>query len=227
MKIIEIKNLNFRYPEQKNWLIEHANLEIEEGDFIGLTGSNGSGKSTLLKLILGFLTPQKGEIKLWGKPLRKSAEKIGYLAQFEDIDFYFPLTVFEIVLQGKATKKIIQGYSKADKESTKDILKKLDLFDLKDKNLKDLSGGQKQKVFLARALVNEPKLLILDEPLNNLDIKTQSSFYDIIKELNKDTTIIAVDHNLEILTKYANKIVCIDKCEEHTLTTHTKQLKKL
>ncbi|PID52776.1 MAG: ABC transporter [Candidatus Moraniibacteriota bacterium] len=227
MTIVNVKNITFKYPTQKNPILENVNLTVEKNDFVGITGSNGSGKSTLLKLILGIYTPQNGEIFLWGKNISVTKDRLSYLSQFEDIDFTFPITLYEVVQMGRLHAKFINNFSTKDHKKIKEVMEKMNIWKLRDKSLGEVSGGQKQRTFLARALASEPELLILDEPLTNLDIHSQTDFYDLLKDLNENITIIVVDHNIEILSKYANKIACIDHCKQKTLKTHIDDLNKL
>jgi zinc transport system ATP-binding protein len=225
--VVKVKNLNFKYSSQKKDLLKDVSFEISKQDFVGIVGGNGSGKSTLLKLILGLLKPNSGKVKLFEKTPSEARDRVGYLSQFEDIDFDFPITAYSIVLSGTIKANLINKHTKEDHQKAQETMRHLGAWDLKEENLKDLSGGQKQKVFLARALVNDPELLILDEPLMNLDIKSQTDLYELLKKLNKKITIIVVDHNIEILIEYADKIICIDKCEKNSIKLHHENLKHL
>ncbi len=227
MNIVEITDVTFAYPTQNKPVLKNVHLTIEEHDFVGITGSNGSGKSTLLKLILGIHTPQHGKILLWSQDIAHTKKRLSYLSQFEDIDFAFPITLYEIVQMGRLRNTLINKFSDRDYQKIAASMKKMHIWELRDKPLSSVSGGQKQRAFLARALASEPELLLLDEPLNNLDIRTQTDFYDILTELNTDMTIVVVDHNIDILTKYANKIACIDQCAHKTLKTHIDDLNTL
>ncbi|MGM5480617.1 MAG: metal ABC transporter ATP-binding protein [Nanobdellota archaeon] len=217
-EIITIENLSFSYTNDE--FLKDINLPIYEDDFLGIIGPNGGGKTTLLKLILGLLKPTKGQIRVFGKQPRKARKDIGYLSQFKNVDFDYPITVFEVVLMGLMGNNLIKKYSKTDKERAINALKRLGIVNYKDKNLNELSGGEKQRVFVARALVNKPKLLILDEPMSNLDIHIQEDFYSILQELNKEIAIVIVDHDFEMLAKYSKEIVCVNKCKTHTIRYH-------
>lgn len=217
-EIIKIENVSFSYGTEE--FLKDITLPIYDDDFLGIIGPNGGGKTTLLKLILGLLEPQKGKIFVFGKSPKKARKEIGYLSQFKDIDFDFPITAYEVVLLSRVGNKLVKRFSKADKEAAEKSMKELDIWKYKDKKLNELSGGEKQRVFVARALANKPKLLILDEPMSNLDISIQESFYKILKTLNKKIAIVMVDHDLEMLSKYAKEVVCVNKCNTHTLRYH-------
>ncbi len=217
-KIIKLENVSYGYDNKE--FLKNINLSIYEDDFLGIIGPNGGGKTTLLKLILGLIKPKKGKITVFEKTPEKGRESIGYLSQFKNIDFDFPITVLEIVLLSKIGKKIFKQYTKQDKKSAEKALKSLGMWSLRNNKLNELSGGEKQRVFVARAIVNKPKVLLLDEPMSNLDIHIQEEFYNILKQLNKKIAIVIVDHDLEMLSKYAKEIVCVNKCDTHTTRYH-------
>ena len=204
--LIEIKNLSLGYDG--NIVLHNINLNIKENDFICVVGPNGSGKSTLIKGILGLIKPIKGNINFYHlKP-----EFIGYMPQESKIDSNFPASVFEIVLSGTLNRLGLRAfYRKKEKQIALDKLKLLNITDLKDKNFSDLSGGQRQKVLLARSLCSTSKLLILDEPSNNLDSKSKKETYEIIKDLNKNhnITVIMITHDLDHNNLIGNKILSL------------------
>ncbi len=206
MKAVEVKNLYFKYD--KEWVLEDINFELEDKKFMAIIGPNGGGKTTLLKLLLGFLTPTKGEIKIYNKPPKENREIIGYVPQHTNFSLDLPITVFDIVLQGRL-KKGKFFYSQEDKEKAKEILKSLNIYELKDKKIKDLSGGQRQKVLIARALVSEPKILMMDEPTSAIDPRGQKEILDMIENFN--ITRIVVSHDIKILLRNVDKIAYIHK----------------
>jgi zinc transport system ATP-binding protein len=217
-EIINIENVSFSYNNKE--FLKDINLPIYEDDFLGIIGPNGGGKTTLLKLILGLLQPSKGTITVLGTSPKEARKDMGYLSQFKNIDFDFPITAYEIVLLSRVGNKLIKRYSKSDKETAKNAMERLGIWRLKDKKLNELSGGEKQRVFVARALANKPKILLLDEPMSNLDIHIQEEFYKILQELNKKIAIVIVDHDLEMVSKYAKEVVCVNKCDTHSLRYH-------
>lgn len=217
-EIIRIDNVSFSYSKED--FLRDITLAIYEDDFLGIIGPNGGGKTTLLKLILGLLEPKKGKISVFDKSPKEARKDVGYLSQFKNIDFDFPITAYEIVLLSRVGNRIMKRYSNTDKEATRKSMKQLDIWNLKDKKLNELSGGEKQRVFVARALANDPKVLLLDEPMSNLDIHIQEEFYKILKELNKKMAVVIVDHDLEMLSKYAKEVVCVNKCNMHALRYH-------
>lgn len=206
MSLIDIKNLSLGYDG--NIVLKNVNLKIEENDFICVVGPNGSGKSTLIKGILGLIKPISGTITF--NNLKQNF--IGYMPQETKVDSNFPASVLEIVLSGTLNKKSRSlFYTKEDKKLAIKNLKILGIENLKNKHFSELSGGQRQKVLLARSLCATSKLLILDEPSNNLDSKSKKNLYDILKNLNKNynITIIMITHGLDHNNLIGNKILSL------------------
>lgn len=210
MNIIDVKELVFRYNSIE--VLSNISFSVYSGDYIGLVGPNGSGKTTLIKIILGILEPAIGTVSLFGvNPLNfKDRYRIGYLPQRSYFNPYFPATVEEIISSGLFLKKKRLKNLKSSEDET---MRLMDVIDIKAKLISDLSGGQLQRVLVARAIVNEPDLLILDEPTTALDPETREKFFFILQELNsiKNTTIILVTHDIGSIGKYASKLLYLDK----------------
>ena len=216
MTLIELKNLSLGYDNIP--ILEDINMTIEENDFMCIVGPNGSGKSTLIKGILGLIKPIKGEVIYHN--LKQNF--IGYMPQETKIDSNFPASVFEIVLSGTLNRLGLKSfYSKKEKQIALDYLEILKIDKLKDKKFQDLSGGQRQKVLLARSLCATSKLLILDEPSNNLDSKSKKELYKIIINLNKNynIAIIMITHDLDHDNLIGNKILSLRENEIFLGTT--------
>ena len=213
---VAVEKLTLCYGAVK--VIELASFEVERGDFVCIVGANGSGKSTLVKAILGLLKPSAGKVLL-GDGIRR--ESIGFLPQETKTDLNFPATVYEIVLSGTLGRlgdRML--YRKGDKERAMEALKRLGIAKLKEESFASLSGGQKQKVLLARALAATSEILILDEPSNNLDHKSRKEFYETLKELNAvGLTIIMITHDLDAEDLIGNKIVSIREGKVECLPT--------
>lgn len=219
--IIEVDNVSFSYNGKKN-VLENITLAIHRGDYIGLVGPNGSGKTTLLKIMLKLLRPKRGTVKLFGQDIRyfRDWHKVAYVPQkTANFEANFPATVYEVVLMGRlADKKLFHRTTVADKQAVKDALKKVGLWEYKDKLIGGLSGGQSQRVFIARALTNQPEIIFLDEPTAGVDKKTQDDFYALLKKLNQESgiTLMLVSHDIKRLTEEVMHIACVDR----TLTCH-------
>lgn len=205
MSLIELKNLTLGY--EKDIILKDINLSIEDNDFLCVVGANGSGKSTLIKGILGLIKPIKGKVIYKG--LKQNY--IGYMPQETKVDSNFPASVLEIVLSGTLNQYKNIFYSKEQKEIALNNLKLLGIEKIKNKSFSELSGGQRQKVLLARSLSATTKLLILDEPSNNLDSKSKKELYSTIIDLNKNhnITIIMITHDLDHDNLIGNKILSL------------------
>ncbi|OCT12403.1 ABC transporter [Paenibacillus pectinilyticus] len=204
-KIISIDDISFSYENKA--VIHNLQFDILERDFVGVIGSNGAGKTTLLKMLVGLLKPTSGEIRLFDRPLSqfKDWERIGYVPQKNAFNPLFPATVREIVLSGMYTKKkVYRRLSKAELQKAEDAMLAMRIEDLADRRIGQLSGGQQQRAFLARAIVNNPELLILDEPTVGIDAETQIGFFRMIKHMHQHhhMTFIMVSHDMDMIQSY-------------------------
>lgn len=203
--IVELRDISAGY-DQKN-VLHHVNFRIEENDFIGIIGPNGGGKTTLLKVILGLLKPTEGEIFFYtGKQ-----NLFGYLPQNSQFDRRFPITTTEVVMSGLMSGKgIFKSYSRQDRQLARQLLDKYGMQAYKDHPIGDLSGGQMQRVFLCRAIISSPRILILDEPTTYVDSHFEKEFYSILEELNKQMSIVMVSHDLGTICSYVKTIACVN-----------------
>jgi len=220
-KVVELKNITAGY-KSSNPIIIDVNLEIDEREFLGIIGPNGGGKTTLLKVITGLLQPSKGEILIGGSKLPNQNYRIGYVPQYSNFDKTFPIKVKDVVAMGLSSKLFFQKKINARNEKTvRKALEKVSLSDKMEVQIGHLSGGEQQRVLIARALSNDPQILILDEPTASIDSKTGSSIYELLMELNKEKTIILVSHDVGAISRSVKKIACMNK----TLVYHnTKEL---
>ncbi len=210
MKVIEFEKVHFSYDSSPT-LID-INFSVAKNDFVAIVGPNGGGKSTLLKLILNQENPSKGTVKVFGEKNYKSLEKIGYVPQFTTHQQDFPLKLIDMVLQSKLrANSFFSRFSKKDKAKAKEILEMLSIADFQDRFLSELSGGQRQRALIARALLDNPQILILDEPTASVDISVEQDIYEILKELNKEMTILLVTHDVSFVSKYVNKVFCVNR----------------
>lgn len=183
--MLAVQNLSFRYDAYSKYILEDISFEVKKGEYVSIVGENGSGKSTLVRLLLGLLKPTIGEV-------RRQASSIGYVPQKKINLTHFPLTVFELLDSYRRVLKV------KEKDTVHNMLKEVGLLGFEKKLAGELSGGQLQKLYIARALINKPELLILDEPSTGIDVKGQREIYTILKRLNEQAkiTIVSVDHNL-------------------------------
>ncbi len=191
-------------------VLEDINFYVQENDFIGVIGPNGGGKTTLLKVILGLLRPVNGKIT-FNKDLL-NPNSIGYLPQISTADLNYPVTVKDIVLSGMMIRKgVISKMSADDKRKAASVIEELGIKDLARSPLNELSGGQLQRVFLGRALIGDPRLLLLDEPGNFVDSSFESDFYEKLKELNARMAILMVSHDVGTISQHIKSFACVNR----------------
>jgi zinc transport system ATP-binding protein len=213
--VVELQNVEVRYPNGI-LALDNVTLQVDEGDLACLIGPNGAGKSTLLSVILGLVKPTHGSIKLFGKPVTsENLKNVGYVPQRAYVaDANFPSTVFETVLLGRASSRgLFHRFTREDREKVEKTLELLGIHELRDRKIGELSGGQTQRVFVSKALVGEPKLLIFDEPTSEVDVHSKDEFYEMLKRLNRELgiTIILSTHEVGLVTELATKVVCINR----------------
>jgi len=205
MKLVEIENLSVDY--ERILALKGINFSVNKGDFLGIIGPNGAGKTTLFGCMLGLIQKYSGEIRFFGKNIRKTKDhlsKIGYVPQKPVFEKNFPATVREVVQMGLRRKS--QSSDQVEK-----TLQQVWIHELGHRRIGDLSGGQLQRVFIAKALVSNPQILILDEPVTGIDSQSKQLFYEILREQNKKgITIIWSSHDLDAVSKLANKVACLN-----------------
>ena len=212
--IIELKDIAFAYGESS--VLKDFSLDIHKGDYLGIIGPNGGGKSTLIKIMLGLLAA-KGQVKLFGKDINdfKDWSKIGYVSQqATHIDASFPMTVEGVVSMGCYSKiGLFRFLNSKDKEKVTQALRHVEMEEYRTRLIGDLSTGQQQRVFIARALAGEPEVIILDEPTTGVDAKMQEQFYAFLRKLNKEMhiTLILASHDLDTIEQEATELICINK----------------
>ena len=208
--IIKAENLNFKYGEQK--VLNDINFSVEAGNLITLIGPNGSGKTTLLKCINNYLEPERGSIQIKDKKIEEFgaeelAKIIAYVPQHEE--YIFNMDVFNTVLMGR---KAHSGWkaNKEDKKIAAQVISSLNLSEIAFKKLNNLSGGQKQKVFVARALAQQSEIILLDEPTSNLDLKHQLEIMELIKkEVKMGKTAVVTLHDLSLVSRFSDRIIML------------------
>ncbi len=208
--LIVVEHVDFAY--QDTLALEDASLVIQEGDFVGLFGPNGGGKTTLLKLLMGFLSPKKGKISILGRPPQAMGKQIGYVPQHLRFDRDFPISALDVVMLGCLSKLTWWGgYTKESKEKAYQALEKVGVSHKALAPFGTLSGGEAQRVLIARAIVDTPKLLILDEPTSSVDPAAEQSIYNLLVELNKTITIVMVTHDLQTVLDKVKRFLCVHR----------------
>ena len=205
--MLEIKGVYFKFEEE--FILENISVVIDHLDFIAIIGPNGGGKTTLLKLILGIHKLQKGEITIYGKPIKKGT--IGYVPQTIYHNLNFPIKVLDVVLMGAFHHHI----TPEDRVRGLELLETMGIATLANKPMAQLSGGQRQRVLIARALFNTPDILLLDEPTSSIDIKGQEQIYKTLEHFNKQMTIVVISHDITHIVKYANKVLYLNRTSTH------------
>lgn len=208
-KILELKDISVSY-ENNPLVLKDVNLTVYENDFLGIIGPNGGGKTTLLKTILNLVKPTKGTICFYRQDKKVDKIHIGYLPQINQIDKKFPISVFDVILSGIKIKHGLLSYSKEQKEKVKKVASQMGVADLMNKPIGELSGGQLQRTLLGRAIIDDPELLILDEPNSYVDKKFENSFYSLLEEINKNTAIIMVSHDVGTVLSTVKNIACVN-----------------
>ena len=204
--ILSLKKITAGYD--KDIILQDVDLDIYEHDFLGIIGPNGGGKTTLLKVILGLLKPFSGTVVY---PASKQ-NLFGYLPQNSRFDQRFPIDVTEVVLSGLLSEKgLHKSYSRADRSKAWELLEKYGMGDYRKAAIGELSGGQMQRVFLCRAIISSPRILILDEPTTYVDSNFEKEFYTILEELNKNLSIVMVSHDLGTICSYVKTIACVNR----------------
>lgn len=213
---LRIQDLCFRYNSISPWIVQHVSFDVQHRDFIGIIGPNGGGKTTLIKLLLGLLSPTQGSIVRTS--LSSPTLHIGWVPQYFSYDYSFPISTQEVVLSGRLSSLPWHGrYTKKDHQAALAALETVGLTSYRDACFSHLSGGQIQRVLLARALASDPEILILDEPTANIDPKNQKNILKILTTLNTHCTIVMVTHDLHHATHCFNKVFLMN----NTLTKLT------
>lgn len=207
-ELIHIENLTVKYGSKV--ALDHANMNVCKGDFIGIIGPNGGGKTTLLKAILGLQEPSSGSIRFTSEMKNKGGD-IGYLPQVNKFDNRFPISVLEVILSGLTNNGNRFKKRKENLKLALKVVEELGIADIANKPVGELSGGQMQKVFLGRAVISEPKLLVLDEPDTYVDSQFESELYEKLKELNERMAILLVSHDVGTITSHVKSIACVSR----------------
>jgi zinc transport system ATP-binding protein len=206
--LFEMHSLSASYGA--NTVLQDIDFRVNENDFIGVIGPNGGGKTTLLKIILGLLKPAKGELVFNSELL--DGNRIGYLPQMSTGDINYPVTVNDIILSGLMIRKgLISRMSASDRIKASTVIEELGLTGMAKSTLNELSGGQMQRVFLGRAIIGDPKLLLLDEPGNFVDATFENDFYEKLKDLNNRMAILMVSHDVGTISAHIKSFACVNR----------------
>lgn len=193
--------------------LKDITFQVDAGEVLGIIGPNGSGKTTLLKSILGLVRPWQGEVRVLGKPAAEQKKMMGYMPQVEQVDWDFPVTVADVALMGRyARRGPFRRTNKEDREAAGQALRQTGMYELRDNLIGELSGGQRRRALLARALANQPQLLLMDEPMAGLDATAQHQLLDLLDDLRAGgTTIVLSTHDLSCVSAYCSYAACLNQ----------------
>jgi len=205
--LIAARHVTFGYGPEK--VVEDVTLEIRPRDFLAIIGPNGGGKTTLVKILLGLLRPWSGEV-VWTPPVRPG--RMGYVPQFSTFDKDFPLRVSEVVLMGRLGRSsLLRPYTKKDRTDVDRVLERLGLTQLAAEHVREISGGQLQRVLIARAVVAEPEILFLDEPTASIDAESRGALTGLLEELNRRIPVVVITHDVTGLAHLVRRIACVNR----------------
>lgn len=210
---IDIENVTVAYHGKV--ALHSASLQLEAGTICGLVGMNGAGKSTLFKAIMGFVKPATGRVLVNGLPIRQVQKKslVAYVPQSEEVDWQFPVSVYDVVMMGRyGYMNLLRIPKESDKQAVRESLERVEMWQMRDRQIGELSGGQKKRAFFARALAQQGTTLLLDEPFAGVDIKTEKMMIDLLIELRQaGHTILISTHDLASITTFCDKVVLINR----------------
>jgi manganese/iron transport system ATP-binding protein len=211
---LDVEGVSVVYPNGHQALSD-ASFRLGAGTICALVGVNGSGKSTLFKSIMGFVNPTAGRVRIHGMPVKESLKKhlVAYVPQSEDVDWQFPVSVWDVVMMGRyGAMNFMRIPRAADKRLVEESLRRVSMWEFRDRQIGELSGGQKKRVFLARALAQGGRVILLDEPFTGVDVKTEEAIIGLLHELRKSGAIIFVStHNLGSVPEFCDQVVLINR----------------
>jgi zinc transport system ATP-binding protein len=214
--VIEIRDVS--YSKNGREILSHVDLVVNQGDFYAIIGPNGGGKTTLLRIMLGLIPPGSGNVAVFGRPPDEVRDRIGYVPQFKTFDFSYPITVREMIRSGLMGhgRGVSRRISPGQEQEVDRVMESLGLSRLASQQVGRLSGGEQQRAIVARALVGDPDLLVLDEPTVYVDAPTELQFLDLLDVLRRTKTLVMVTHDIGVLPSHVNRIACLN----HSIFTH-------
>lgn len=215
-ELIKVNGISASYEGKQ--VLDNVSLTIFDKDFLAIIGPNGGGKTTLVKVILGLKNPDCGNISFFRNGNQVDSINIGYLPQYTSIDRKFPISVFDVVLSGlNAQKPFLRPFTPLQRQQALDTIERMELSAFTNKNIGTLSGGQLQRVLLARAIVSKPDVIILDEPNTYVDARFKEQMYQMLENANRDCAIVVVSHDIAEILHYAKNVACVN----HTVHYHS------
>ncbi len=210
--VVSFEGVHYSYDEQP--VLTDVNLEIKPDDLVYIVGPNGGGKSTLLKLILGLIHPLRGTVRVFGRAPAEVLDRLGYVPQHATFDSQFPVSVGDVVLMGRAGRRLAGPYRADDHEAAERALSDVGLKGFAPRSFSDLSGGERQRVLIARAVASAPELLLLDEPMAHVDYQTSLDIHELLHELESRMHVILVSHHMEMVCGAAKTVITVNRSVE-------------
>lgn len=207
--VMDVRDVCFSYGTQE--VLHNVSFAVAPRSLVAVVGPNGGGKTTLLKLLLGALKPRFGTIRVLGAPPEEARTRVGYVPQAIPFDARFPVSVREVALMGRVGRSRLGTYSRADREAARLALERVRMAGFEPRSFAQLSGGERQRVMIAQALAGGSELLLLDEPVANVDPEHASLMYELFRELARDVTVMMVSHNLGVVTGHATHVLCVNR----------------
>lgn len=193
-------------------VLDDVSFEVPEGDFLGIIGPNGAGKSVLLRTILGQIHPSKGSVRIFGNAIGQARGRITYVPQFAEFDRSFPIRVRDVVLMGRIRERgILRRWTREDQEVAYNALARVDLAHLGERQIGRLSGGELQRVLIARALAVGSEILLLDEPSASLDTRVAGRLYELLRDLSSTHTLVLISHDVGVMTRHIKNLLCLNR----------------
>jgi len=200
------------YSIRGTTILEDIDFSLESGEFLGIIGPNGGGKTTLLKLLLGLVTPDRGEVRVFGRGPRDARGTVAYVPQFASFDLQFPIRVLDLVLMGRLGRsRTLHRLGADDHRRAVEALERVDSAGIADRQIGNLSGGELQRALIARALATEARILLLDEPTASLDSRSGTGLYDLLSGFRKTMTVILVSHDVGLISRYVTSVACLNR----------------
>jgi len=207
---IELRDVSFSYGELP--VLEAVDLAVERNDYLALLGPNGGGKTTLLRLVLGLLHPSRGTVRVLGEEPARARGRVGYVPQRTQFDPDFPIRVMDVVRMGRLRReRMLRPFSARDREAAARALATVEVADLAERPIGALSGGQLQRVLIARALAVEPELLLLDEPTASLDERMGTGVWELLAELSRSMTVVVISHDIGAISRHVRSVACLNR----------------
>jgi zinc transport system ATP-binding protein len=208
--VLELRDVWLSYGGEP--VLEQIDLTLEPRAYLAILGPNGGGKTTLLKVLLGLVAPDRGTVRVLGAPPRRTRGRVGYVPQRFQFDLDFPIRVLDVVLMGRLGRgRLLRPFGAADRDVAQAMLEKVEMQDMLTRPIGSLSGGQIQRVLIARALALEPRLLLLDEPMASLDERIGLSLWELLEELSHEMSVVVVSHDIGAISRYVRSVACLNR----------------